>query len=74
MFSRWQMGRHLSLVEMLRLLCLSILLKHNKARDQIAQANTHTQSHLNNASSEMIISTPCLGLYYTFFPWFTQCI
>ena len=50
------------------------ILKHNRTRDQIAQANIHTQRHVNNDWSEMITSTSCLALYCTFPPWFKQSI
>ena len=50
------------------------VLKHNRTRDQIAQANTRTHKHMNNVWSEMIIYTPCLALYCIFPPWFMQCI
>ena len=49
-------------------------LKHNRTRDQIAQANTHTHRHMNNVWSEMVISNPCLSLYCIFPRWFKQCI
>ena len=39
-------------------------LKHNITKDKIAQANTHTQRHTNNAWSEMVTLTPCLPLYW----------
>ena len=50
------------------------LLKHNKTRDHIAQADIHTQRHMNNAWSEMVTLIPCLDLYCTFLPWFIQCM
>ena len=49
------------------------ILKHNRTRDQIAQANIHTQLHMNNVWSEMVILTPCLP-FRIFTPWFIQCM
>jgi hypothetical protein len=42
------------------------VLKHNGTRDQITQAMTHTQRHVNNAWSEMTTSNPCLALHCIF--------
>ena len=52
--------------------CMNKALKHNKTRDQIAQANTNR--HMNNVWSEMVISNPCISLYCIFPRWFVQCI
>jgi hypothetical protein len=35
-----------------------MMLKHNRTRDQIVQANTHTQRHMHNIYREMVILTP----------------
>ena len=51
-----------------------MILEVNRTRDEIAQARTHTQRHMNNAWSEMVILTPCLALYYSFSTWFSQTI
>lgn len=51
-----------------------LLLKHNKSIDHIAQANTHTQTHRNNAKNEIVTSTVCLALYCIFPPRVIQCI
>ena len=50
------------------------LLEFNKTRDKIAQARTHTQRHMNNALSGMVILTPCLALYCLFSTWYSQTI
>ena len=50
------------------------ILEVNKTRDEITQARTHTQRHMNNAWSEMVILTPCLALYCSFSTWFSQTI
>ena len=39
------------------------LLEVHRTRDETVQAKTHTQRHMNNAWSEMVILTPCLVLY-----------
>ena len=39
------------------------LLKHNRAKDQIAQTLTYTQRHMNNTWSDMITFAPCLSFY-----------
>ena len=45
------------------------LLELNRTKDEIAQARTHTQRHMNNAWSEMASYTPCLALYCSFSSW-----
>ena len=46
----------------------------NRSRDQIAQANTYTQRHMNDVRNKIVVPTPCLALNYTFPPQFIQWI
>jgi hypothetical protein len=57
------------------IILFSFLLEFNKTRDEIAQARTHIQRHMNNACKEMVIVlTPCLALYCSFSTWYSQTI
>ena len=43
---------------------MTLLLKHNKTRDQIVQTNTHTQRHMNDVWSETVTFTSCVPLWF----------
>ena len=46
------------------------LLEVNRARDEIAQAYTHTQMHMNNVWSEMVSCSPFFCLFIVFLHFF----
>lgn len=43
---------------------LQEVLDVNRTADEIEQAYTHTQKHMNNVGSEMISCSPCFAFYY----------
>ena len=51
-----------------------LILEANRTRDKIAQAITHTQRHMNNAWSEMVIVIHYLAIYCSFSTRFSQTI
>jgi hypothetical protein len=40
-----------------------------RTRDELAQARTHTQRHMNNVLSEMVILISCFVFYCSFSTW-----
>jgi hypothetical protein len=51
------------------------LLEVNMTRDEIAQAYTYTQRHMNDAWSEMVSCSPCFAFYsFLYSLWFIQTI
>ena len=56
------------------LITISILLEVNKTRDSNVQAKTHTQRHMDNAWSKIVLCSPCFAIYCSFLIWFIQTI
>ena len=80
-FSRWVHGVAIidrEVVSNKTLICFSsfpktlITMEVNRIGDEIAQAWTHTEGHMNNTWSELVSSTSCLALYCSFSTWFVQ--
>lgn len=50
--------------------CMYILLKVNRTKDEDVQPRTHSRRHMNNVLNEIVNLTPCLPFIGSFPTWF----